>query len=183
MVLRSLYSNSEEQVFGGARPILLNGIPEIGDRSDFLGRTVKITLRAIPGDTTRRATPGDKRQDEKTLLARFEARRPFILGALLSLLANGLKHEGRVSADKMPRMGDAYLWLLACEAGTGLKMADPFEENLRENVKGLALETLLGRALVDFMKVHTKNHVWEGPANHLHDDLRLYWDGACGGSQ
>jgi hypothetical protein len=174
MVLRSLYSNADEQVFGGARPILLNGIPEIGDRSDFLGRTVKITLRAIPTD---------KRQDEKTLLARFEARRPFILGALLSLLANGLKHEGRVSADKMPRMADAYLWLLACETGTGLKMADPFEENLRENVKGLALETLLGRALVDFMKVHAKNHVWEGPANHLHDDLRLYWDGACGGSQ
>ena len=63
MVLRSLYSNADEQIFGGARPILLNGIPEIGDRSDFLGRTVKITLRAIPED---------KRTDEKTLLARFE---------------------------------------------------------------------------------------------------------------
>ena len=101
----------------------------------------------------------------------------------MSLLANGLKHQGKVSADKMPRMADAYLWLLACEAGTGLKLADPFEENLRENVKGLALQTLLGRSLVDLMKIHAKNHVWEGPANHLHDNLRLYWDGACGGSQ
>jgi hypothetical protein len=173
MVLRSLYSNAEEQVFGGAKPILLNGIPEIGDRSDFLGRTVKITLRAIPED---------KRQDEKTLLARFEVRRPFLLGALLSLLANGLKHEGKVRADKMPRMADTYLWLLACEAGTGLKLADPFEDNLRENVKGLALETLLGRSLVEFMKDHAKSLVWEGPANHLYDDLRNYWDQACGGS-
>lgn len=174
MVLRSLYSNADEQVFGGARPVLLNGIPEIGDRSDFLGRTVKITLRAIPAD---------KRQDEKTLLARFEARRPFILGALCSLLANGLKHEGKVSAAKMPRLADTYLWLLACEAGTGLLLAEPFEENLRENVKGLALETLLGRSLVDFLKVQAKNYVWHGPANHLHDELRPYWDNACGGSQ
>jgi hypothetical protein len=174
MVLRSLYSNADEQVFGGARPVLLNGIPEIGDRSDFLGRTVKITLRAIPNE---------KRQDEKTLLARFEARRPFILGALLSLLANGLKHEGKVSTEKMPRMADTYLWLLACEAGKGLRLAEPFEDNLRENVKGLALETLLGRSLVDFMKLHAKNHFWEGPPNHLHDSLRPFWDGACGGSQ
>ena len=49
MVLRSLYSNSDEQVFGGARPVLLNGIPEIGDRSDFLGRTSPRT-----SDKTRR---------------------------------------------------------------------------------------------------------------------------------
>jgi hypothetical protein len=174
MVLRSLYSNADEQVFGGARPILLNGIPEIGDRSDFLGRTVKITLRAIPEE---------KRQGEKTLLACFESRRPFILGALLSLLANGLKHEGKVSADKMPRMADTYLWLLACEAGTDLRLAEPFEDNLRENVKGLALETILGRSLVEFIKDQAKNHVWQGPANHLYDSLRPYWDSACGGSQ
>jgi hypothetical protein len=174
MVLRSLYSNADEQVFGGARPILLNGIPEIGDRSDFLGRTVKITLRAIPED---------KRQDEKALLTRFEARRPFLLGALLSLLANGLQHEGKVSAGNMPRMADTYLWLLACEDGTGLSLAKPFEENLRENIKGLALETMLGRALVDFMKVSTRDYLWQGPANHLYDGLRVYWDSACGGSQ
>lgn len=174
MVLRSLYSNAEEQVFGGARPILLNGIPEIGDRSDFLGRTVKIALRAIPED---------KRQDEKTLLARFEARRPFILGALLSLLANGLKHEGQVKSDRMPRMADTYLWLLACEAGAGLKLAESFEDNLRENVKGLALETLLGRSLVELLKYHAEGNIWIGTPNHLDDDLRPFWDNVCGGSQ
>ena len=174
MVLRPLYSNAEEQVFGGARPVLLNGIPEIGDRSDFMGRTVKITLRAIPAD---------QRQDEKTLLARFEARRPFLLGALLELLANGLKHESKVKATKMPRMADTYLWLLACEAGTALKLAEPFEENLRENVKGLALETLLGRSLVEFMKVEEENHIWEGPANALYDNLRGYWDNSCNWNQ
>jgi hypothetical protein len=79
-------------------------------------------------------------------------------------------------------MADTYLWLLACEAGTGLELAKPFEENLRENVKGLALETILGRALLDFMKVSTRDYLWQGPPNHLHDQLRAYWDSACGGS-
>jgi hypothetical protein len=67
MVLRSLYSNDEEQVFGGANPVVLNGIPELGDRSDFLGRCVKITLLPIPDD---------QRIDEETLYGRFFARRP-----------------------------------------------------------------------------------------------------------
>ena len=91
--------------------MLLNGIPEIGDRSDFLGRTVKITLRAIPED---------KRTDEKTLLARFEAQRPLILGAICDLLANGLRNEGKVSAERLPRMARHLLWLLACQAETGV---------------------------------------------------------------
>lgn len=173
MVLRSLYSNAEEQVFGGANPVLLNGIPEIGDRSDFLGRTVKITLRAIPDEN---------RVDEKTLLARFEVRRPFILGALYSLLANGLKNEGKVSADKKPRMADTFLWLKACQADTGRKLAESFEENLRANVKGLALETILGRSLVNFLKFRAGDYVWRGQASQLHDSLRDWWDKACVGS-
>jgi hypothetical protein len=93
-----------------------------------------------------------------------------------------LKHQGKVNAEKMPRMADTYLWLLACEAGKGLRLAEPFETNLRENVKGLALETLLGRSLVEFMKGQAKNYVWQGPANHLYDLLRPYWDQNCGGS-
>lgn len=173
MVLRSLYSNADEQVFGGARPVLLNGIPEIGDRSDFLGRTVKITLQAIPEE---------KRQGEKVLLGRFELRRPYLLGVLCSLLANGLKNEGHVTAERMPRMADTYLWLKACEAGTGKKLADAFAENLRENVKGLALETLLGRSLVEFLKDRSRNGIWTGTPNQLHDNLRNCWDYVCGGN-
>jgi hypothetical protein len=49
-------------------------------------------------------------------------------------------------------------------------------------VKGLALETLLVRSLVDFLREHAKNHVWSGAANQLHDYLRTYWDFAFGGS-
>ena len=169
MVLRSLYSNAEEQIFGGARPMILNGIPEIGDRSDFLGRTMKITLRAIPEE---------QRQDEKALFARFLARRSFLLGALCSLLANGLKNENRVADKGGPRMADTYHWLQACEMGTGRNLSKPFAENLKENVKGFALETLFGRSLVMFLQ--NTNYVWKGTANKLHDALRPNWDIVCG---
>jgi len=169
MVLRSLYSNAEEQIFGGARPMILNGIPEIGDRSDFLGRTVKITLRAIPEE---------HRQDEKALFARFLARRPFLLGALCSLLANGLKNESQVADKGGPRMSDTYHWLQACEMGTGRNLSKPFAENLKENVKGFALETLFGRSLVMFLQ--NTNYVWKGTANILHHALHPCWDLVCG---
>jgi hypothetical protein len=79
-------------------------------------------------------------------------------------------------------MADTYLWLKACEADTGRKLAEAFAENLRENVKGLALETLLGRSLVDFLRGHARGHVWHGSATQLYDDLRVYWDLACGES-
>src|SRR5581483_8285163 len=143
MVIRALYSNAEEQVFGGARPMILNGIPELGDRSDFLGRTVKLTLRPIAEE---------QRQDEGTLVARFFARRPFVLGALYCLLANGLKHENQIAGTGGPRMADSYHWLQACERGTDYQLAQPFAANLRENVKGFALETLFGRALLMFFQ-------------------------------
>jgi hypothetical protein len=172
MVLRSLYSNAEEQIFGGASPLLLNGIPEIGDRSDFLGRTVKITLRAIPEG---------QRLDEKSLFASFFARRPFLLGALCSLLANGLKNESRIADKGGPRMADTYHWLQACEMGTGLNLSKPFAENLKENVKGFALETLFGRSLVMFLQNQSAtSYTWKGTANKLHEALRPCWDLACG---
>jgi len=173
MVVRSLYLDAEEHVFGGARPVLLNGIPEIGDRSDLLGRTVKITLQAIPDD---------KRVDEKTLMRRFEARRPYIFGALCTLLSNGLRHEGQVTAERMPRMADTYMWLRACEAGTGLHLANLFADNLKENVKGLVLETILGRSLEQFVAERGKGLVWSDTPNALYDNLRNYWIQACGGS-
>jgi len=169
MVLRSLYSNADEQIFGGARPMILNGIPEIGDRSDFLGRTMKITLRAIPEE---------QRQDEKALFVRFLARRPFLLGAQCSLIANGLKNESRIAEKGGPRMADTYHWLQACEMGTGRNLSKPFAENLKENVKGFALETLFGRSLVMFLQ--NTNYVWKGTANKLHNALRPCWDLVCG---
>src|SRR5208283_1809652 len=80
------------------------------------------------------------------------------------------------------RMADTFLWLKACESGTGLRLAEPFDENLRENVKGLALETLLGRSLVEFLKENAKTFIWHGQPNHLYDGLRPYWNVACGGN-
>jgi hypothetical protein len=172
MVMRSLYTNGDEYVFGGSRPVLLNGIPEIGDRSDFLGRTVKITLQPIPED---------KRRDEKTLLAHFTARRPHLLGALCSLLANGLKNEGRVVADRKPRMADTYLWMKACEMGSGRTLAEPFADNLKENIKGFALETTFGQSLVKFLRGSDgKQTAWTGTAHQLHEALRPCWESVCG---
>jgi hypothetical protein len=169
---RALYTDNEEHVFGGSNPVLLNGIPEIGDASDLLGRMVKITLRPIPDD---------RRAAEKALDARFFARLPYLLGALYSLVANGLKHEASVMPEGPPRMADTHRWLLACEQGRGLRLAETFAGNLRENVKGFALETLFGTTLKMFLQEQAgAGYVWRGTASQLHDALRPYWAQACG---
>src|SRR5206468_535436 len=46
--VRGLYKDDEEMVFGGANPLLFNGIPELGDKSDFLSRSVRVRMPRIP---------------------------------------------------------------------------------------------------------------------------------------
>ena len=42
--VRGLYKDDEEMVFGWANPVLFNGIPELGDKSDFLPRSIRALL-------------------------------------------------------------------------------------------------------------------------------------------
>jgi hypothetical protein len=71
---RMLHTDRDEMIFEGARPIIINGIPTLTDRSDLADRAVTIHLRALPEN---------ERHPEDELLADFERARPHILGALM----------------------------------------------------------------------------------------------------
>ncbi len=58
---RELYSDGEEYVFDGQRPVILNGITEIATRGDLMDRALVITLPPIPDE---------KRLPERELCAR-----------------------------------------------------------------------------------------------------------------
>jgi hypothetical protein len=45
---RELYSNDRQRIFDVRRPVILNGIEELGTRSDLLDRSVLVTLPGIP---------------------------------------------------------------------------------------------------------------------------------------
>ena len=73
--VRGLYKDDEEMVFGGANPVLFNGIPELGDKSDFLSRSIRVRLPKIPPE---------RRKTERYLEERWDERGPTILGSSMT---------------------------------------------------------------------------------------------------
>jgi putative DNA primase/helicase len=127
--VRKLYTDDDEAIFGGANPVCFNGIPDFVDRPDLQGRIIALNLCRME----------DKdRKDEATLGLEFTRLRPYLLGALFDLVVNGLRNLPHVRPDGGPRMMDTYLWLTACEQGTGLNMA----ENYRRHVDDVLEEEL-----------------------------------------
>jgi hypothetical protein len=169
--VRTHYENSEETVFSAQRPILLNGIEDVGTRSDLLDRALVIELPRIE----------DKdRLSEKAFSRKFEAARPRIFGALLDAVAAALKNLPAVEQSKAvwPRMADFAQWVAAAEpalnleAGTFLKAY----ERSRETANATALESSpVVAALLALLKAR-KDGKYEGTATELLDALSFGQD-------
>jgi hypothetical protein len=118
---RALYTDDEEALFDLCRPVLLNGIEDLGHRGDFLERCITLTLPRISDA---------KRRPEQELWDAFEQRHPSLLGALLDRVSLALAHEAEVELDALPRMADAAVWVTAADGHT--KFLEALTENLAE---------------------------------------------------
>jgi putative DNA primase/helicase len=108
---RRLYSDRGEEVFSGARPILLTGIEPPTSAPDLLDRSYLVEAsRIVPSE----------RRDERELFAEFERDRPQLLGSLLDGVATALAHLESVQLDQAPRRADAARFAIAAEPGLGL---------------------------------------------------------------
>ncbi len=114
---RALYTNDEEVIFDGQRPIALTSITDVASRSDLADRLLLVRLEVIPDA---------KRRTEAELHAAFDAARPRILGALLDVVAHGLMQLPHTRLNHLPRMADYATWVRACETAiwsAGMHMA------------------------------------------------------------
>jgi hypothetical protein len=128
---RALFTNTDEVIFDGQRPIALTSIADVASRSDLADRLVIVRLEMIPDE--------DRRPEEE-LLAAFEKARPGILGALLDAVSHGLMQLPHTRLNRLPRMADYALWVRACETAiwqAGMHMA-AYESN-----RGDAVDTVL----------------------------------------
>jgi hypothetical protein len=107
---RELYTNSEEVFFEATRPVILNGIDQLGERADLADRALVLNLPRI-ADSDRR--------DEARLYAEFERSLPKILGAFLTAVSAALGRIGQTTLKRTPRMADFELWATAAERGLG----------------------------------------------------------------
>lgn len=106
---REHYSNTNEINFRGARPIMLNGIPNLGERADFMDRIIHVVLQPIAKG---------QRRAEVDYWREVEARVPLIFGAILDAVARALR--GRDSAPPpVTRMADFEVFVSAAEPALG----------------------------------------------------------------
>jgi hypothetical protein len=165
-VVRKLYSDDDEAIFGGANPVALNGIPDFVDRPDLQGRIIALALQRITDD---------RRKDEGSLERDFAKLRPGLLGCLFDLLANGLRHLAGVQANGGPRMMDTYRWLMACEQGTDLNLAETYRRHVEDTLATMATSDMLVQALLDLLE--EGGWKFEGQAKELYRDVVAVWPG------
>jgi len=135
---RMLYSDGEEKLFYGARPIIINAIGDVVTRSDLLDRSLVLELPRI-ADQSRRT--------EEEFWADFDVAHPRILGALLDAVAGALARRPSIRLERLPRMADFATWAVAAEPALGWPdgaFMRAYAGN-RASAHELALEAVVGR--------------------------------------
>jgi hypothetical protein len=123
LVDRSLYTDMDESVFDGVRPIILNGIEALATRPDLLERSVLLNLTPITEE---------ERITEEEWEQTLTANQPAIFGCLLNAVAQGLNNRENISLFSLPRMADFAIWGHATETAFGFA-AGTFEDAYSAN--------------------------------------------------
>ena len=101
---RRRFTNTDENLHRGGRPISFEGIHNVVTEPDMLDRLVAIEVERVRHF-----------RDDKVLDRAFDHARPRILGALLDLLVAGLREEATVQLTlPTPRMIGFVTWAVAC---------------------------------------------------------------------
>ena len=162
LATRELYTDADEILFDAQRPVIINGISELATRSDLLDRALILQLPAIPDD---------KRRTEKAFWADFDAARPRLLGALLSVVAGALKNLPQVHLSRLPRMADFALWATAAESAINwpqYSFLHAYTTN-REAANDLTLDAaIIFAPLRSLLSICAR---WEGTAGELLTEL------------
>lgn len=155
---RELFSDGEEKLFEGQRPVLLNGITELCTRSDLLDRAICVSLSAIPD--SRRTTESD-------LWARFDAIRARTLGALLDAVSQACSARADVRLTSLPRMADFVTWVVAAEPALLWKpgaFLSAYQGNRAIANESAIESSILSGPLISFMEGRDE---WQGTATDL----------------
>jgi hypothetical protein len=169
LATRQLYSDDEEALFEYQRPVILTGIEELAVRGDLADRSLLVDLPAVD-ETTRR--------DEEEFWAGYQTARPRLLGALLDAVSTALRRRPEVRLDRLPRMADFALWVVAAAPALDLD-PDVFLKAYADNraaANAMAVEASPAAAEVYRLIKAAKR--WEGTATELLAALNKNADGS-----
>jgi hypothetical protein len=154
---RKLYTDDEEILFAGRRPVMINGIEDVVARPDLVDRALMLTLEPLPES---------KRRAEKEIDEAFGDAAPRIFGALLDGLVAGLRKFASVTITDKPRMADFAVWGEACTRAywPAWTLLTAYRNNLASSVELVLERSPVGDAVRRFMESHSK---WKGTASDL----------------
>lgn len=167
LATRKLYSDDEEAVFQIMRPSILNGIDDIGHRQDLLDRSIVIYLPSIEEN---------QRKDEKTFWKEFNTKKPYIIGALFTVVSQAISEQPHTKLSSKPRMADFSLWVTAAEKALGWDSGEfiSIYTGNREKAIDQGLESdPFASAVLELMKHQNK---WVGNASQLLGEISRYVD-------
>jgi hypothetical protein len=152
---RQLYTNADEHVVTGRRPVLLNGINDVVTAPDLAERCLFVEF-IRPADVDRLT--------ESKLEERWKQVRGSILGALLDRVSRALRDRGTVTPGALPRLADFAEWVYA---GTPEAERAKVWRTLAENRKAKNLSTIEDHPLASAVWVLANQGGFEGTACNL----------------
>jgi hypothetical protein len=155
---RELYSDNSDVILSFKRPIIITGINIPTHAPDLLDRLLLIELERIPAN---------KRMDETTFWAGFNADLPMLFGALLDAIAGTLRYLPTIKLSRMARMAD--FTRIACGyaeyAGIGSKrMLSIIMKHASRQTEEVLQADPVATAILNFIK---KQVCWTGTATEL----------------
>jgi hypothetical protein len=154
---RKLYTDDEEQLFSGARPVLLNGIPSLLSRGDVASRALPITLRTISKD---------KRRAEVEIWHEFNELRPSVFGLLLTALAKALERLPSLKLPVLPRMADFARLACAAAPAFGWTVDEVLATIMESRIAGTRA-VLEGDRVAEIVAQLVSKEDWKGTATQL----------------
>ena len=157
MATRKLFTDLGLVTIGGSRSVVLNGIANAIVRPDLADRTLLLPSTPIKPE---------QRLSETAFRRAFAAEHAVILGALLDVVAHGLKRLPGTQLSHLPRLADFALWGVACETaytGAGAFMR-ALEAHAVEAVDHVVENDPIAVAIMAFMQDRV---AWTGTSTAL----------------
>ncbi len=152
---RKLYSDAEEHVVKGRRPVLLNGINDVTSAPDLAERCLFVEFRR---------PEGSERRTEKELDALLQELRPGLLGAILDRISRALRESTALPPGELPRLADFAAWVYA---GTPPDEREAVWRVLNTNRKEKILATIEESPLADAIRTLSQRGGFMGSPQDL----------------
>lgn len=167
---RELYTTNKMSVFNLHNTIVINGINILPTESDFAERCIMLNLNKISSK---------KRITDSSIMDDFKKDLPYILGGIFDTLSKAMKVINTLKPDKLPRMAEPYLDMLAIAVALGVKEND-FERIYFDNLKKIdkaRSNTDIVYAVKEYMTKHVKGRSFEGTVTEVYSKIRNSFSG------